>query len=180
MPKELKIVQKGNPTLRLIAKEIPAKDICSEKIKNIIEQMRDFLNAQKDGVALAAPQIGISLQIFIVSKKVEIIMRENDNLSQEDFLSLEDTVYINPKIKKLSRDKTLLDEGCLSVPNLYGQVKRSSKVIICAYNEKGDKITRGASGLLAQIFQHEIDHLNGILFIDKAKDIRKITPEQIK
>ena len=84
-----------------------------------------------------------------------------------------DLIFINPKISKLSREKEWVPEGCLSVRPLYGKTHRSKKAIITAYNEKGKKFTRGASGLLSQIFQHETDHLDGVLFIDHAKDVKE-------
>ncbi len=176
----INITQKENPVLRTKAKEVPVKDIATKEIQKIIKQMKNSLDSQTDGVAIAAPQIGISLRIFIISKKVEIIIRKTENLSEKELSSIKDTVYINPEIKKLSREKTLMEEGCLSVRYLYGQVKRANKATITAYNEKGEKFTRGASGLIAQIFQHEIDHLNGILFIDKANNIVEVLPEKIK
>ena len=71
-----------------------------------------------------------------------------------------------------------MTEGCLSVRYLYGKIRRASRATITAYDENGQKIERGASGLLAQIFQHEVDHLNGILFTDHAKDLRDIPPEK--
>jgi peptide deformylase len=89
-------------------------------------------------------------------------------------------VFINPEILKLSKEKKEMEEGCLSVRWLYGKVKRSTRVSLRAYNEKGEKIERGASGLLAQIFQHETDHLNGTLFIDKAEQVWEMSPEEIQ
>ncbi|MFC1730761.1 peptide deformylase, partial [candidate division KSB1 bacterium] len=92
-----------------------------------------------------------------------------------------DLVYINPKIKKTSKKLSELEEGCLSVEGYSGTVTRSQQVTVEAYDEHGVKFTRGASGLLAQIFQHEIDHLNGVLYIDHARDIKKLeTPEETK
>ena len=104
-------------------------------------------------------------------------MRGKDVITEEEKNKFSDVVYINPEIKKLSRTKTRVDEGCLSVRYLYGKVERSEKATVTAYDENGHKFTRGGSGLLAQIFQHEIDHLNGILFIDKADDIVEILPK---
>jgi peptide deformylase len=173
------IVQRENPVLRDIAKAVPVKDITSKKIQKIIKRMKESLEVQNDGVAIAAPQIGVSLRIFVVSRKAEILIREKDGLTPEELEKIQDTVYINPEITKLSRDKSPLDEGCLSVRYLYGQVKRSNKATVTAYNEKGEKFIRGASGLIAQIFQHEIDHLNGILFIDKANNVVEVLPEQV-
>ena len=164
-----KIVQKENPVLREIAKEVPIKDITSSKIQKIISDMKKALASQDDGVAIAAPQIGVALRIFVVSGKATDIVKKSEGHPDE--------VYINPIITKISKDKKLVDEGCLSVRYLYGKTKRSTRATVEAYNEKGEKFSNGASGLIAQIFQHETDHLNGILFIDHAKHIQDLPPE---
>jgi peptide deformylase len=174
----VEIVQKGQTVLRETARNILPEEIKTPKIQKIIEDMKTALAIQDDGVAIAAPQIGISLRIFVVSKKVEILTKGKENLSEKELTKFIDTVYINPEIKKLSRTKNRLDEGCLSVRYLYGKVERSEKATVTAYDEKGKKFTKGASGLLAQIFQHEIDHLNGILFVDKADDLVEILPKK--
>ncbi len=184
-----KIVQNGDPVLREVAKEIPIQEIQSPKIQKIIKEMSSALASQDDGVAIAAPQIGYSLRIFVVSGKVfseEFTKNREERLSgdkkTEDITEvkekIKDLVFINPKITKLSQDKKWLPEGCLSVRWLYGKVKRSLKATVEAYNEKGEKFTRGGSGLLAHIFQHETDHLNGILFIDNAKDVKEEDPNK--
>jgi len=164
-----KIVQKENPVLREIAKEVPVSTITSAKIQKIITQMKKALASQDDGVAIAAPQIAVSLRIFIISGKANDIVKGTEGSLDE--------VYINPVFTKISKDKKLVDEGCLSVRYLYGKTKRSTRATIEAYDEKGKKFSRGASGLIAQIFQHETDHLNGILFIDNAKEIKDLPPE---
>jgi len=171
-----KIVQKEEKVLRKIAKEIPIKEISSPKIKKILKEMSEALKSQDDGVAIAAPQIGYSLQIFVVSGKVF-----NKNFIRGEKLPRnieigKDMIFINPKISKLSREKEWVPEGCLSVRWLYGNAHRSKKATVTAYDENGKKFIRGASGLLAQIFQHETDHLNGILFIDHAKNIKEEFP----
>lgn len=164
----LMIVSEGNPVLRTEAAEVPVSEITSPKIQKVIEDMKKALHSQSDGVGLAAPQIGIPLQIFIVSKKVFT--------DKED-----DAIYINPKIVKYSKERKLMEgEGCLSVRWVYGKVERSTKVTLRAYDEKGVVTERGAGGLLAHIFQHEVDHLHGILFIDKATDLEEADPEVIK
>lgn len=174
----VKIVQREEKVLKEKAKKILVKEIKTPKIQKIIQEMSSALKSQEDGVALAGPQIGYSLQIFIVAGKIF----HKDFFYQENFKNVppheipKDLVFINPKIEKLSREKSWVPEGCLSVRWLYGNVFRSKKATLTAYNEKGEKITRGASGLLAQIFQHETDHLNGILFIDKAEDIKEEKP----
>jgi peptide deformylase len=174
-----KILQQKEKVLRKQAKEILVKEITTPKIKKILKEMSMALNSQDDGVALAAPQIGYNLQIFIVSGKIfhKDFIRGKDELKKIDKKEIpKDLIFINPKISKLSRAKEWVPEGCLSVRWLYGSTLRSKKTTITAYDENGKKFTRGASGLLAQIFQHETDHLNGILFIDHAKDIREELP----
>lgn len=167
------ILQKEEKVLRAIAKEVKLTEINTPKIKKVLRDMSLSLASQDDGVAIAAPQIGYSLRIFLVSGKVfdRSFVKGRDINSQKE--KKPDMVFINPKIIKLSRDKEWMSEGCLSVRPVYGKTYRSKKATIEAYDENGEKFTRGASGLLAQIFQHETDHLNGILFIDHAKDMRE-------
>ena len=190
-----KILQKEEKVLRKNAKEVPMREITTSKIKKVLKEMSSALKSQHDGVALAAPQIGYSLRIFMVSGKIFGADFLGRGLSQADGPRgstpsadgdsdpvqgksvVKDLVFINPKISKLSKTKEWLPEGCLSVRPLYGKTHRSKKATISAYDERGKKFTRGASGLLAQIFQHETDHLNGILFIDHAKDIKAEKPE---
>lgn len=160
------IVQKNNPVLREKAKTVDLKDIGSERLNNILNQMSTALAGCDDGVALACPQIGISLRIFIVSKK---LFTPDQGETEKD---VTDVVFINPVIIKQSKKKVVMDEGCLSVRNIYGQTKRSAKATVVAYDETGNKFSWSGSGLMAQIFQHEIDHLNGVLFIDHATDLR--------
>lgn len=174
-----KIFQKEAPVLRGIAESVPLEEIGSPKINKILAEMREALRSQDDGVAIAAPQIGYSLRIFIVSNRVSEILKEKNIDKQEVALPAKDQVFINPVIKKLSKEKKVVEEGCLSVRYLYGKVSRSNKATVEAYDENGKKFTRGGVGLLAQIFQHETDHLNGILFIDKAKFIEELPPEHL-
>ena len=181
-----KILQKEAPVLREIAKSLPLEDIKSAKIKAILIEMKKALESQDDGVAIAAPQIGYSLRIFIVSHRVNDIIskakKSKDAESAEPLVPTtpsRDMVFINPVIKKLSKQKKILEEGCLSVRYLYGKVSRSHQATVEAYDENGNKFLRGGTGLLAQIFQHETDHLNGILFIDKAKFVEEMPPEDI-
>ena len=94
---------------------------------------------------------------------------------------IDDLVFINPVLTKMSKEKKWMEgEGCLSVRWVYGKVQRSTKVTIRAYDEFGRAFERGAGGLLAHIFQHEVDHLNGILFIDTAKDLEEVDPKDVK
>jgi len=189
------IVQKEDKILRKIAKEVPISDIESRKVQTIIRRMQKALDKEDDGVAIAAPQIGENLRIFVVSKKIFEIMDEEKNKKKKSFDSAhdkskrenleefaeekpeyKDMVFINPEILKTSKEKVPMEEGCLSVRWLYGKVKRSQKTLVRAYDEKGKLFTMGGVGLLSQAFQHETDHLDGILFIDKAKGLKEILP----
>jgi peptide deformylase len=167
------IVQRENPVLRETARSVPQDDIRSEKIAKIVEHMKSAMKEQKDGIAIAAPQIGENLRIFVISGS---LLKRADKTYKGDE---SDLVYFNPEITKKSKETKEVEEGCLSVRWLYGRVKRSVRVTLRATNEKGEKVERGASGLLAQIFQHEVDHLNGILFTDKAKEVWEMSAEEI-
>ena len=181
------LVDRKHLILRQIAKEVPIQEIGGPRLRKILKGMKKALNAEDDSVAIAAPQIGVPLRVFIVSGrafelgKYHEIHKKNKEIGERNKKPTKpDLVCINPKIKKESRDTAWMIEGCLSLRWLYGSVKRKKKIIIEAYDETGKKFTRGASGLLAQIFQHETDHLNGILFTDKAREIENIPPEPQK
>jgi len=166
------IVQDGDMVLRATAKPVTPEQFGTKELKAILLQMSAALAKEHDGVAIAAPQIGVSLRIFLVSHK---IFRNEDG----EELDTEDMVVINPEIIKLSKKKKKVPEGCLSVRWYYGNTMRHEKATIRAYDETGKAFTYGGSGLMAQIFQHETDHLNGTLFIDHATDIEKMSDEQV-
>jgi peptide deformylase len=164
------IVQNEAPVLREKAHTVSKSDIGSKRLTSIITDMKKALATQKDGVALAAPQIGIPLRLFVVSG--EIFRKEGDEKRPDDM------VFINPEIVKKSRTKKWLEEGCLSVRWKYGEVHRHTKATVRALGVDGKPFEVGASGLLAQIFQHETDHLNGVLFIDTARNVHSMPPEE--
>lgn len=180
------ILQRENKILRNISKEVPIESIKTRKIEVIINMMKKALDSQEDGVAIAAPQIGENLRIFVVSKKIFEIMeeekshkrskRENLENFEQEGLDYQTMVFINPVIIKQSKKKSLVEEGCLSVRWLYGKVERYDKTLVRAYDENGQIFTMGGSGLMSQVFQHEIDHLDGVLFIDKAKNLKEVPP----
>ncbi len=162
------IVQDPHPALRNPAQKVDVEKITSQEIQELIQDMHDSLATQKDGVALAAPQISVEKQIFIVAP----FIFENP---KEEHL-----VYINPKILSSSKKTSLKHEGCLSCRWKVGEVKRNEEIEIEAYDENGNKFTQATDGLLAHIYQHETDHFNGVLFIDKAKNLRDMTDDEIK
>lgn len=159
-----KLVPENHPALHQIAEEVAIEEMASSKIKKMLKDMRAALESYRAegfvGVAIAAPQIGIPLRIFLVHDTSE---KRTDGLP--------DLVAINPTIVKTSRKKHVVGEGCLSVPERYGAVERAERCTLRAYDEHGKRYERGAAGLLAQIFQHECDHLDGILFVDRAEKI---------
>ena len=161
-----KLVAQNHPALHQIAEEVPVEEITSPRIQKVLKDMRTALDAYHvegfSGVAIAAPQIGIPLRIFLV---------HDTNVHPDETRTIPDLIAINPVITKLSKQKHIVGEGCLSVGEQYGAVSRSTNATIRAYDEYGKEYVRGAGGFLAQIFQHECDHLDGILFIDRAKKV---------
>lgn len=163
----IKIVQKDEKEGKVLRAKSKPVDFKKEAktLPKLIDQMKEAMFSQEDGVALAAPQIGVLKRIFVINP---IVYKE------EKFKGAQETVFINPVILKTSSDKKLMEEGCLSVRPLYGKVRRSSRVTISAFNEAGEKFEITGSGLLAQVFQHETDHLEGVLFVDKAKELYEL------
>lgn len=159
-----KLVPQNHQALHTIAEEITEEEFENGFVAKLLSDMRKALkNYNVDGfvaVAIAAPQIGVSKRVFLV---------EDQSEDREEVVPT--VVAINPKIVKASKKSHLVGEGCLSVPEMYGQVRRSKNVTMRALDETGAEYERGAGGLLAQIFQHEVDHLDGTLFIDRADDV---------
>ena len=189
MGKKRPIIQFPAPVLRARAKEVPVKAISGKKIQTLLADMKATLAVTPDGVGLAAPQIGESLRVFIISEEAEEIDRaENasyerrkkekpDEVSEKPYENREWKyyVFINPVAKNHSRRmRDDPPEGCLSVRGRYGTVKRYEKVSVEAYNEHGKKRTWGKSRFFARVLQHELDHLEGTLFIDKARGVVEV------
>jgi len=136
-----------------------------EEVKEVTEEIRnlglDMIESmtESQGIGLAAPQVGELKRIIAVH-----LVKER---SSEVKVEVEPRVFINPKIVKKSKEDKLEEEGCLSFPGLWLKIKRAKEVEVEALNEKGEKIHLKAQGLPARILQHEIDHLDGILFIDR-------------
>lgn len=148
----LKIITIPNPILRKKSKEINFKEINTRDFAKLVSAMGKTM-IKTDGAGLAAPQIGKSIRLAVINSKDGPIC------------------LINPKITRKSWARELGQEGCLSIPGIFGQVKRHKKITVAYYNQAGKKIKQVAQGLMARVMQHEIDHLDGILFIDKATDI---------
>lgn len=153
--------QIGNPVIRAKAKkvEIPFSSDIKKVIKDLVDSMREH-----ELVGMAAPQIGKSLRIFVTEVRATKL-REKLGIEPDQL-----RVFINPVIKKSSKKELLDWEGCGSVAcaGLFGKVKRAKSVTIAALNEKGEKFELELEGLLARVIQHEMDHLNGIVFTDRS------------
>ncbi|GIN91525.1 peptide deformylase [Siminovitchia terrae] len=170
------IIREGHPTLRRIAKEVPLPPDPADI--ETLKSMKEFLINSQDpvisekygirgGVGLAAPQINVSKRMFV--------MRLNDEKGEEH-----DYSFINPKIVSHSVEKSYLTsgEGCLSVDrSIPGYVQRHARITVKGYNEKGEEIKLRLRGLPAIVFQHELDHLNGVMFYDH---IDEKNPFQLK
>lgn len=157
------LVPENHPALHSIAAEITPEEFTDGTVTKILKDLRKGLKAYDvDGftaVAIAAPQIGVSKRIFLIEDQ------------SDDRDSLPTLIAINPKIIKTSKKTHLVEEGCLSIPDRYGSVIRHTNVTLRATDENGEVYERGAGGLLAQIIQHENDHLDGILFTDRAEEV---------
>ncbi len=163
------LVPQNHPALHKIAEEITEQDFSDGTVQKLIKDLKKALKTYSvDGfipVAIAAPQIGVSKRIFLIE----------DGSKEKN--RLPNLVAINPHIIKTSKKVNLVEEGCLSIPDLYGSVIRHTNLTMIATDEHGTEYERGAGGLLAQIIQHEIDHLDGILFTDRAEEVWKFTDQ---
>lgn len=152
--KTLPIVTNPTASLRIRSKEVDPAVIGTPDFQAYLDVLIATM-WKEDGVGLASPQVGRNERIIVVTKNGEAI------------------VYINPEITKRSDATAIDEEGCLSVPGVWGLVERSKKVSVQALDRHGRRVTLECKGLEAVIFQHEIDHLDGILFIDKVKEFTR-------
>ncbi len=153
----MRVITYGNPVLRKKAKKVKNID---KTIIQLVENMFSIMHTNvPQGIGLAAPQIGIPIALFVYG------------------LDDDEGVMINPKILE-KNGKEIGEEGCLSVPGVFGPVERAESIVVTALNIKGKKITARLSGLKARVVQHETDHLNGILFTDYIDDASKLNVEE--
>ena len=160
----LEIIKIPTPSLRERSVEIDRDFLLSTKIQKLIEDMIPTMY-DDDGVGLAAPQVAQNYRICVLGK---VATPDGE----------EDLVLVNPVWEKTGRRKNWDTEGCLSVPNVFGKVKRYNSIHVSAWNKKGEEINFEAKGFFARVIQHEVDHLDGILFIDKAKGIYNVEKEK--
>ncbi len=144
-----KIVTIPDPVLRTKAASVPLTELATPALRQLVADMVETMDLA-DGIGLAAPQIGLRQRLFIVATK--------DGAK----------IFINPKITKHSFLKVTMEEGCLSIPGVFGTVKRPRRVTVQALDAEGKSFSLEAEGLFARVIQHEYDHINGVLFTDKV------------
>ncbi len=143
--------EKNNPVLRRKSKLVTE---LTPAVLDLIKEMRSTLAESKNGIGLAAPQVGHIIRLFVIA----------DEVAKDGH-----TVFINPVITQVSKKAVAEEEGCLSLPDQWHELARAEKVTIKALDENGQKFKLRAKGILARLMLHEVDHLNGVLFVDHIK-----------
>lgn len=161
MPYVREILADGHPTLRKVAKKVDPKEIREPLFQQLIDDMFETMYAAP-GVGLAAPQVNVSKRLFVMD------VHDDEH---------EPAVVINPKVEDLS-EEVELREGCLSVPGMVGEIVRYKHAVVTGLDRYGEKIRIEGDGLLAQCIQHEVDHLDGKLYIDRAQNLRPVQSEE--
>ncbi len=162
----LKVTRLGHPVLRRKAKPVSTRQMASAGLGSFIEDMVQTMQ-EYDGVGIAAPQVHVSLQVAVI--------QVNGNPRYPKAPKVPLTVLINPRIRPISRRKIVDWEGCLSVEGLRGRVPRWHSVEVEAYNASGKPVRFRASGFFARVIQHEWDHLQGKVYLDRMPDLSTLT-----
>lgn len=165
-----KVIKMGNPLLREVAKEFTKDEILSEDMQDLITDMWDTMYAY-DGIGLAAPQIGLSRQLAVIHL-------EEDSERYPELVESNKFIIFNPSISVLDETKQEFWEGCLSVPGLRGPVSRPRKIKVDYLDENAKENSIELEDFLATVFQHELDHLFGKLFVDRMEDISLLAYEE--
>ena len=165
-----KVIKMGNPLLREVAKEFTKDEILSEDMQDLITDMWDTMYAY-DGIGLAAPQIGLSRQLAVIHL-------EEDSERYPELVESKKFIIFNPSISILDETKQEFWEGCLSVPGLRGPVSRPRKIKVDYLDENAKENSIELEDFLATVFQHELDHLFGKLFVDRMEDISLLAYEE--
>jgi peptide deformylase len=164
------VIRMGHPCLRTPAEDYPIDDIGTAQFETLIEDMRDTLHAY-GGIGLAAPQIGVGYRIAII--EIENTQTRYGEVEYTPF-----DVYINPLVTCIKEGQAGYWEGCLSVPGMRGFVERPQHIRIDYLDQSGNSSQKEVHGFLATVFQHEIDHLDGVLYVDRIKDKSLFAYEQ--
>ena len=163
----LKITRLGHPAIRQEAKPVSSEELHSREIRQLIDDMIDTMR-DAHGVGIAAPQVHVSKQIIVIE-----VSPENPRYPNQPAVPL--TVLLNPTITEHAESTEEGWEGCLSVPDLRGLVPRWTKLSVSGLNREGQAVQLDAEGFLARVIQHEVDHLNGRVFLDRLPDLKTLT-----
>ena len=175
----LTIVQAGDPVLRRKSRALSKEEISSAAIHELIELMRETMRAAP-GVGLAAPQIGQGIQLAVIEDRAGYISDiAAEELAKRQRVPIPFHVIINPKLTPVGDSTATFFEGCLSVEGYQAIVDRALRVRVECLNERGEEMTIDAHGWYARILQHEIDHLNGVLYVDRMKPRTLTTGENM-
>ncbi|MGK0365510.1 MAG: peptide deformylase [Saprospiraceae bacterium] len=162
----LKVTKMGNPVLRKICKPVQKSKIRNKKFQKLIDNMVATMR-KEDGAGIAAPQVDVKKRIFVME------MQENPRYPSKNSFSL--LVAINPKLRSIGKKKVDSWEGCLSIPAIRGCLKRYATVELKALDRNGKPYTKKLKGFAAVVAQHELDHLDGTLFIDRMKSMETLS-----
>lgn len=171
----LPIVTVPTESLRIRSTEVDRDVLLSDDTQTFIDNMIPTMY-DDDGIGLAAPQVGNNIRICVVGKEA---VPNRLKVSTGDINPREDLVLVNPVWQKTSRKTAWDTEGCLSVPRTFGKVKRYTNIAVTAQDRHGNDVAFDASAFFARVIQHEVDHLDGILFIDKAKDVYTVDESEL-
>ncbi len=158
-PDQLRIIHYPDPVLRQAAEPLPG---ATDEVRRVAQRMLELMHEAR-GVGLAAPQVGLPWRLFVANPTGE----------PED-----DQIFINPKLSSPSRENHTHDEGCLSLPNITGDITRPASITVDALDEQGKPFKLTSDDLPARVWQHEIDHLDGILILDRMPAIDKVANKQ--
>ena len=162
----LKIRTLGDPVLRQVARSVTQDELCKPEMQAFIDDLIETMH-DANGAGIAAPQVGRSIALAVVHVK------DNPRYPYKPNVPL--TVFVNPKLTFLSQDTASIFEGCLSVPGLRGRVRRVMHVGVEAWDRYGQPLSFETYGLTAGTYQHEFDHLEGCLFVDRVEDTSSLT-----
>ncbi len=166
----LKVARMGHPVLRARARPIDPGAINSSRVQQLIDDMFETMH-EYQGVGLAAPQVHESVRLFVAGFAPEEDEAEEGSRAQ----GVPMMALINPEITPLSQETVEDWEGCLSIPDIRGRVRRTRQILVRAYDRRGKRVEMKAAGFTARVIQHETDHLDGVLFLDRMQSFETLT-----
>lgn len=174
------IVQTGNPVLRARAKDVPVEQLATPELQQLIAKMTDAMR-KAPGVGLAAPQLGVSMRVLVLEDRAELQASLTPaELAERERVPVPLRVFINPTLKPIGEERVTFFEGCLSVSGYAALVERWREVEVSGLDEKGQPVTWRVKGWPARILQHEVDHLDGTLYLDRMHTRTFGTLPQVK